>query len=889
MRKYSSFRLSSLAIIVGLALFGDIENSFAEDSIQFNTQFLDVKDSTKVDLGRFSRKGYVMPGRYTLQVLANQTVISQDSVITYSALENNPDESLPCLTPELVSLFGLKPELVDKLRWIKSGTCLAPNQLEGVELQTDLGKSTLTVIIPQAWLEYTDKDWDPPSRWDEGISGVLFDYNVNSQWQHPEHDSGDLYNVSGNGTLGANMGPWRLRADWQASYRHEDADDNGDEGYFASSQTERSWDWSRYYAYRAVPSLGAQLKFGEDSLVSDIFDSFNYVGGSLATDDQMLPPNLRGYAPDISGVARTNAKVTVTQQGRVIYESQVPAGPFRIQDINETVSGDLHVRIEEQNGRVQEYDVSTASIPYLTRPGQWRYKVAIGRPQDWDHHVEGSLFSTAEFSWGITNGWSLYSGMIGEQDYQALALGIGRDMAILGALSVDITHSRARVPEGSDYGDGIIQGNSFRASYAKDFDDLDSRLTFAGYRFSQENYMTMDEYLDANSSDDDHVRSGHDKEMYTLTYSQNFNDLNVNAYVNFTHRTYWNRPAEDSYNLTVSHFFSIGEMRNVSLSINGYRNEYDDEKDDGVFISLSVPWGVDRTLSYNGSFSGSDNTNQVGYYERLDDNNNYQINAGHGNSGATMDGYYRHKASFADIDASVNYQEGEYTSGGLSLQGGATLTAKGGALHRTGVTGGTRLLVDVDQQANIPVGGYDSPVYTNYFGKAVLTDVNDYYRNQIRIDVTKLPENAEAIHSVAQATLTEGAIGYRRLEVISGEKAMAVIRMSNGEYPPFGAEVKNERQQQVGIVDSDGSVYLIGVNAGEQMQVVWDEQSQCEITLPTPLPANLYSGLLLPCHSDVPLQERVPVSKPQPMLQQQTRLAPSVAPEALSSRNRFTD
>ncbi len=83
----------------------------------------------------------------------------------------------------------------------------------------------------------------------------------------------------------------------------------------------------------------------------------------------MLPPNLRGYAPDISGVARTNAKVTVTQRGRVIYESQVPAGPFRIQDINETVSGDLHVKIEEQSGQVQEYDVSTASIPFLTRPG----------------------------------------------------------------------------------------------------------------------------------------------------------------------------------------------------------------------------------------------------------------------------------------------------------------------------------------------------------------------------------------------------------------------------------------------------------------------------------------------------------------------------------------
>ena len=849
MSRYSIYRLRTLTVSIGLALLSSFNYCYADDAVQFNTQFLDLKAGTKIDLNRFSHKGYIMPGKYNLQVIVNQSVIAQDRVITYF-VEEGDSNTFPCLTPELVAMFGLKPDIIQTLQWINSGECLKPHQLESIETQTDLGTSTLIVVIPQAYLEYTDKDWDPPSRWDEGISGVLFDYNVNSQWRHPEHNAGDQYDVSGNGTLGANLGPWRLRADWQASYRHDNADESDDDSVqYSSAQTYRNWDWSRYYAYRALSSLRAQLKLGEDSLTSDIFDTFNYVGSSLITDDQMLPPNLRGYAPEITGVARTNAKVTVTQQGRVIHETQVPAGPFRIQDLNEATSGDLHVRIEEQNGQVQEYDVSTASIPDLTRPGQVRYKLALGRPQDWEHHVQGSLFAAGEASWGIANGWSLYGGGIGENDYQALAIGIGRDLAVLGALSFDLTHSRAVLPEGSEYGDGMTQGNSVRASYAKDFDDMDSRLTFAGYRFSEENYMTMDEYLDAQDIDSDRVRNGHDKAMYTLTYSQNMADINTNAYVNFTHRTYWNRSDEDSYNLTVSHYFNVGEVRNVSLSINGYRNEYDEKTDDGVFVSLSIPWGNNRTLSYNGSFSGDDNTHQVGYYERLDDNNNYQVNVGHGNDGGTVDGYYRHTANFADIDASMNYQEGEYVSGGLSLQGGATLTAKGGALHRSGIAGGTRLLVDIDDEANVPVGGYDTPVYTNSFGTAVLTDVNDYYRNQIRIDLTKLPDNAEAIHSVAQATLTEGAIGYRHMEVVSGEKAMAVIRMRNGEFPPFGAEVRNEQNQQVGIVDSGGSVYLIGLNAGERMQVLWDGEPQCDITLPASLPKTLYGGLLLPCEA----------------------------------------
>ncbi len=39
-------------------------------------------------------------------------------------------------------------------------------------------------------------------------------------------------------------------------------------------------------------------------------------------------------------------------------------------------------------------------------------------------------------------------------------------------------------------------------------------------------------------------------------------------------------------------------------------------------------------------------------------------------------------------------------------------------------------MVDVGDEANVPISGYSTPVYTNAFGKAVIVDVNDYYRNQ---------------------------------------------------------------------------------------------------------------------------------------------------------------
>lgn len=128
--------------------------------------------------------------------------------------------------------------------------------------------------------------------------------------------------------------------------------------------------------------------------------------------------------------------------------------------------------------------------------------------------------------------------------------------------------------------------------------------------------------------------------------------------------------------------------------------------------------------------------------------------------------------------------------------------------------------------------------------------MSSYYKNQASIDLDNLKSNAEAKKSVVQATLTEGAIGYRKFDVIAGQKAMAVIKLANGSEPPFGATVMNSRKQETGIVDDSGSVYLSGINAGEIMSVHWSGQEQCKVEMPSPLPAEL-QNLLLPCTSSV--------------------------------------
>jgi outer membrane usher protein FimD/PapC len=837
----ATWMLRPLAVWVSLMLGPAGLPALAADSIEFNTDVLDVKDRTAIDLSEFSRAGYIMPGQYALVLRVNKQELPEQT-ITFLAPPDDAKGSVPCLTPPMVEQLGLKASVQRDLTWWHQGQCLALDSLKGLQEKADLGSGSLYLNLPQAYLEYTDENWDPPSRWDQGIAGLLFDYNLNAQTTRQQQGQNNQ-SLSGNGTTGANFGAWRFRADWQAQYDHTTGQSGG---------SQQRWDWSRYYLYRAIAALRAKLTLGEDYLSSSIFDSFRYTGASLVSDDNMLPPNLRGYAPEVTGIAKTNAKVTISQQGRVLYETQVPAGPFRIQDLNSATMGKLDVRVQEQDGSERSFQVDTADVPYLTRPGLVRYKMVAGKPSDYRHNSEGQVFGGGEFSWGVSNGWSLYGGGLFSGGYNALALGVGRDLLAFGALSLDATQSRADLP-----GKGTPTGTSWRLSYSKRFDEYDSQVTFAGYRFSERNYMSMTQYLDAR------YRGGHygnSKQLYTVSLNKQFRTLGLSAFLTASHQTYWDRPANDNYNLSLSRYFDIGSFKNISLSLSAYRTVFNNSHDDGIYLGVSVPWGKTGTLSYNNQSTRAGSTNTLGYYDRIDDNNSYRLTAGMGNGGrGTASGYITHDGDMAEVTANAGFQGSQYGSFGLSVQGGMTATAQGAALHRVNTLGGTRMMVDTAGVSGVPVQGYGGITDTNRFGKAVVSDINSYYRNSITVDVNKLPDDVDVNQSVVQGTLTEGAIGYRKFSVVAGQKAMAVIKLADGSTPPFGAIVVNDNHYQTGIVNDEGSVWLTGINPGEEMDVRWDGVTQCRIRLPNPLPA---SGLLLPCQGAVAERRRKDAPEP---------------------------
>jgi outer membrane usher protein FimD/PapC len=88
---------------------------------------------------------------------------------------------------------------------------------------------------------------------------------------------------------------------------------------------------------------------------------------------------------------------------------------------------------------------------------------------------------------------------------------------------------------------------------------------------------------------------------------------------------------------------------------------------------------------------------------------------------------------------------------------------------------------------------------------------------------------------------------------------MAVLRLPDGSSPPFGATVKNLKQQDTGVVNDGGDVYLSGIQPGDQMVVSWGGTERCVLTLPAVLPADgLTDALQLRCQPMVATDQSLP-------------------------------
>ncbi len=151
---------------LSLGLVANAANNFNYSNVTFNTDLLDAKNKQLVEVGAFNSPGFILPGVYSMKVTVNGAQIGERSVVFYEGEEK--DISRLCLTTGLAEEFNLTaPSMARVLdstpHILENGDiCYDPAALDGVTIKAELNKDTLSIVIPQAYRNYVDENWDPP-------------------------------------------------------------------------------------------------------------------------------------------------------------------------------------------------------------------------------------------------------------------------------------------------------------------------------------------------------------------------------------------------------------------------------------------------------------------------------------------------------------------------------------------------------------------------------------------------------------------------------------------------------------------------------------------------------------------------------------------------------
>lgn len=326
-----------------------------------------------------------------------------------------------------------------------------------------------------------------PALWDQGVPAFLLNDTLNGGQSHQNGQGGqqgsDQRNLFAGLQSGLNWQAWRLRSDMTSTWS---------EGSGAGNDTQhtRQTRFSNTYLSRDIQSWRSEMLAGENNTGNDVFDSIPFRGVRLNSSEEMLPISQRGFAPVISGIAHSNARVTVSQNGNVVYQTYVSPGPFRITDLYQTgQGGDLLVTVTETDGTVRSWRQAFSALPVMQRPGGVKYELTAGRYNG--GITTGSreaTFSLATLIYGFPHDVTVYGGGLVAEDYLSAVMGTGMSLRELGALSADVTVSSAKVYDQKQ------NGQSYRVRYAKSLLSTGTSVDLTAYRYSTRHYYSFADF-----------------------------------------------------------------------------------------------------------------------------------------------------------------------------------------------------------------------------------------------------------------------------------------------------------------------------------------------------------------------------------------------------------
>lgn len=829
----------------------------ADSETYFNPQALRMPGSNQdiADLSAFEDGGQ-LPGHYRVDIYLNNNFLETRDVEFVS----HDKQLVPVLSAKYWRDLGLKPDASPSLEALADDkTVSLPGEyIPDASTRFNFNRMRLDLSIPQAALKFRAQDYVNPELWDSGMPAAMLNYGLNysNSWQRK--GDGEYSNLFLRLDSGINLGAWRLRNNSTFTRNTGDQpryDDNGNR--ISQKQVETRWQSLNTYLQRDIQSLGSLLTLGDSYTPGDLFDSVAFRGVQLATDDSQLPDSMRGFAPVVRGIARSNAQVTVQQNGAVIYQTTVAPGAFEIRDLYPTASsGNLDVTVRETDGTETKFVQPFSAVPGMQREGRLRYAVTGGKYRSWSDDVREPNFLQGTLQYGLTNSTTLYGGAIGSTDYKSGMLGIGQGLGTLGSVSLDITHANTEFENGP-----TRSGQSYRAQYAKDILQSGTSFVLAGYRYSTSGYYDFTEANELlqrgtslNNDDElDYWRRTHNKrgrmQAQVTQRMGDFGSLSLTAY----QQDYWGESGSERTLMLGYGFNYSGVSYSLNLSDTRYPTSGTNRN---LYFSVSVPldkWLAGSRANYS-LFTDNNSRvrNQVGLSGlALDNRLSYNASEGYANKGEGNSGNLNaeYRGTYGNVNGGYSYNQNNHqVSGGIS--GGVVAHPYGVTLSQP--LGDTMALVRVPEANGVGVKNQRG-VSTDWRGYAVVPYMTPYRKNNVSLRTETLQDDVDLKEAVRTVIPTRGAIVLADYKVNIGSRVLANVK-HQGKPIPFGATaslIVDGKTTSSSFVGDNGDLYLSGVPEKSQVQVQWgkgaDQQCRGDVALAPAEAGNRFRTATINC------------------------------------------
>ncbi|MTB44453.1 fimbria/pilus outer membrane usher protein [Providencia sp. wls1950] len=537
-----------------------------------------------------------------------------------------------------------------------------------------------------------------------------------------------------------------------------------------------------------------------------------YSDSSLQSSNVLVVP--------VTGVASSPSTVEVHQNGRLLYRTMVPAGPFELNRINNVViSSPLDVTVIQDNGERHQFQVVTATKQSAVLPMSYQFFTGRYRSRG-DQKTQTPIVSGVEVSqqYGVSN----YAvGILYSDTFQSVSGRVSTYLDIVTPISIGIGLQSARNKE--KRGEQI----DFNSSVAFEKMTLGASIL---YRTNQ--FPTLDDSLLKNHSVQD---------LREETNGWFSGELQTSASLFVS----WGDMLWGRFNASINHnhfygdksdkvFYSIGYSRkiaDVSLNVN---YQTGDDQDSRIFMNASMPLGKKKNISMQSQHYQDKNRVMMNYNQQVSDNLRYSVGAGRNDDINTFNGSINNANAYSNISLSGSMSQNNTRSITVAAYGG--LAYSDGLFATSSVPlGDTFGIVYVPDAPGVRVNTMGSgTTITNHFGTAAISSLPRNQKSTVQLNTDKLPVNVRLDTTSFDVAAARGSVVTKRINATTMRQLLLNIKMENGSMVPFGASVLNKKGDYMGVVMGEGNLLLSNEQIGDDIILRSPNSDDCTIKYSVP-------------------------------------------------------